>query len=89
MKIDIAHVAKLSKLRFDEQEIQKFETQMQSIVDMVENLPPLDDSGALIDPSNPMVMREDTEVSSFKRDALLKNAPQVQAGCVVVPKIVE
>lgn len=89
MKMDIAHVAKLAKLQFDEQEAQKFEGQMQSIIDMVENLPPLSDSGALIDPENPMIMREDKATDHCKRDELLKNAPQVQAGCVVVPKVVE
>ena len=46
-------------------------------------------SGALIDPDHPMTMRQDEAENTFRRDELLKNAPQVQAGCVVVPRIVE
>ena len=52
-------------------------------------LPALPASGALIDPDHPMTMRQDKAENTFRRDELLKNAPQVQAGCVVVPRIVE
>ena len=62
---------------------------MEKIVDMIQNLPQLDYTGALIDPSNPMILREDTAAQHFKRDALMQNAPQTKAGCVVVPKVVE
>ena len=42
-----------------------------------------------MDPSNPMQLRQDEIRPSLKRDQLLQNAPQTQAGCVVVPKVVE
>lgn len=87
--IDIKHIAKLSKLRITAQEEKKFAEEMEKIVDMIQNLPQLDDTGALIDPSNPMILREDTAAQHFKRDALMQNAPQTKAGCVVVPKVVE
>ncbi len=89
MKVDIRHIAKLSRLQVKEEEIQKFEQEMEQIVSMVENLPQLDDTGALIDVNHPMVMREDVAQHHFKREELLKNAPQIKAGCVVVPKIVD
>ncbi|MDF2567449.1 MAG: gatC [Oscillospiraceae bacterium] len=89
MKIDINHIAKLSRLKFSDDEAKKFENEMQSILDMVENLPPMEDIGALIDPENPMEMRKDEAVNLYKRDELLANAKQTQAGCVVVPKVVE
>ena len=43
-----------------------------------------------LDTENPMTLREDVAVQNkFSRDELLKNAPEVQAGCLVVPKTVE
>lgn len=89
MKIDIRHIAKLSRLHVKDTEADKFEKEMENIVSMVENLPQLDDTGALIDQNNPMILRQDIVENQFKRDELLKNAPQIKAGCVVVPKVVE
>ena len=53
MKIDIKHIAKLSRLKIEDSRLEKFET------------------------------------NKFKREELLSNAPEVQAGCLVVPKTVE
>ena len=39
MKIDIAHIAKLSRLHFEPEQIAKFEKDMESIVAMVDHLP--------------------------------------------------
>ena len=89
MNINIKHLAKLSRLTFTPEEEAKFEKEMASIVDMVEKLPDLDASGALIDPQNPMQMRKDEVVNQPNRTELLQNAPEVQAGCIVVPKVVE
>lgn len=89
MEIDIRHIAKLARLNITDEELPRFEKEMADIVGMVENLPDLPDSGALIDPDHPMTMRQDEAENTFRRDELLKNAPQVQAGCVVVPRIVE
>ena len=90
MKIDIRHIAKLSRLKVNDEEVQKFENQMLDIIDMVEKLPDISvENGALLDPLNPMTLREDTVHHEFRRDDILKNAPQVQAGCIVVPKVVE
>ena len=89
MKIDMKRLAKLSKLSFTPEEEAKFEKEMENIVNMVEKLPDIDASGALIDPENPMEMRHDVAEKKFERDELLKNAPEVQAGCIVVPKVVD
>lgn len=89
MKIDIQHIAKLSRLKIAEGEAAKFEKEMENIVTMIQDLPQMDEQGALIDENNPMVLREDVAETLYRRDDLLKNAPQTQAGCVVVPKIVE
>ncbi len=89
MKIDIPHIAKLSRLRIEPEKMEKFETDMAAIVDMVERLPDVDETLTL-DAENPMRLREDVAVEhKFRREEMLANAPEVQSGCLVVPKTVE
>ena len=89
MNIDIKHIAKLSRLRIEDDKLEEFETQMQNIVNMVENLPDIEDE-LVLDESNPMILREDKAVTDkYTRQELMANAPQVKAGCLVVPKTVE
>lgn len=89
MSIDIKHIAKLSRLRIEEDKLEKFEKDMESIVAMVDKLPDIKDELNL-DSSNPMTLRKDKAVlNKFTRDELIANAPEVQAGCLVVPKTVE
>ncbi len=89
MEIDVKHIAKLARIKITDEELPKFTAELQNILGMVEQLPPMEDNGALIDPSHPMELREDKAESLYRRDELLKNAPQVEAGCVVVPQVVE
>ena len=89
MNIDIKHIAKLARLRIEDDQLDKFESEMQNIVGMVEKLPDIQDEMTL-DPDNPMILRKDVAVQDkFKRQELMQNAPQVKAGCLVVPKTVE
>lgn len=89
MNIDIKHIAKLSRLRIEEDKLDEFETQMQNIVNMVENLPDIEDE-LVLDEKNPMILREDKAVTDkYTRQELMANAPKVKAGCLVVPKTVE
>ena len=89
MQIDIKHVAKLARLRIEDDQLEKFEEQMQDILGMVENLPEISGSEFGVDPSCPMQLRKDEITPSLRRDEVLKNAPEVKAGCGVVPKTVE
>ncbi|MBQ8824159.1 MAG: Asp-tRNA(Asn)/Glu-tRNA(Gln) amidotransferase subunit GatC [Ruminococcus sp.] len=89
MKIDIQHIAKLSCLHLTDEQAEKFEKDMESIVTMVNCLPDVQDELTL-DVENAMRLREDiAEEHKFKREEILSNAPQVQSGCLVVPKTVE
>lgn len=89
MNIDIKHIAKLARLRIEDDQLDKFESEMQNIVVMVEKLPDIQDEMTL-DPDNPMILRKDVAVQDkFTRQELMQNAPQVKAGCLVVPKTVE
>lgn len=89
MNIDIKKIAKLARIYVDDKDAEKFEGQMQEIVNMVENLPDIENE-PLLDPDNPMKLREDKcEEHKFSRQELMQNAPKVKAGCLVVPKTVE
>lgn len=89
MNIDIKHIAKLARLKISDNELSKFEGEMQNIVNMVENLPDIDDE-LVLDEKNPMILRKDKAVTDkYTRQELMANAPQVKAGCLVVPKTVE
>ena len=82
MEIDIRHIAKLARLHIDEEQLPRFQKEMEGIIQMVNGM-------KTPDPANAMVMREDVVQPSFPRDQLLANAPQTEAGCVVVPRTVE
>jgi aspartyl-tRNA(Asn)/glutamyl-tRNA(Gln) amidotransferase subunit C len=89
MSIDIKHIAKLSRLRIEDDKLAKFEKDMESIVAMVDRLPDINEELQL-DPENAMPLRKDEAVpNKFTRDELIANAPEVQSGCLVVPKTVE
>ena len=89
MNIDIKHIAKLARLRIEDDQLDQFESEMENIVGMVEKLPDIQDEMTL-DPDNPMILRKDVAVQDkFTRQELMQNAPQVKAGCLVVPKTVE
>ena len=89
MNIDIKHIAKLARLRIEDDQLDKFESEMENIVGMVEKLPDIQDEMTL-DPDNPMILRKDVAVQDkFTRQELMQNAPQVKAGCLVVTKPVE
>lgn len=90
MSIDVKHLAKLARLRIEDDKLAKFEKDMESIVAMVEQLPEVSDDASGLDPEHPMKLREDVEgKDKLTRNELLANAPKMQAGCVVVPKTVE
>lgn len=88
LKIDIKHVAKLSCLHIDEESIPTLEKQMNEMIEMVENLPELSDRALSPKIENKMDLRKDEIQPSYSRDSMLANAPQKQAGCIVVPKTV-
>ena len=89
MKIDIRHIAKLSKLSIPEEQIGRFEEEMQAILSMVEHLPEIEGAAKAVDTENTMELRADEVIPSASREDMLMNAPQVAAGCIVMPRVVE
>ena len=86
MKIDIQYLAKLASLYVSDEEASRLEVQMARITDMASDLPEFD---AGVFQAEPMCLREDAVVESYDRNELLKNAPQTENGCFVVPKVIE
>lgn len=88
-KADVKRLAKLARLSVSEADAEKYGAQMQDILAMVEKLPQLSSEQSLVDPANAMKFRKDESRPSWSREEILQNAPQTQAGCVVVPKTVD
>ncbi|NLZ46705.1 MAG: Asp-tRNA(Asn)/Glu-tRNA(Gln) amidotransferase subunit GatC [Clostridiales bacterium] len=89
MNIDIRHIAELSRLRINDDELEKFEEDMENIVKMIEKLPNIDEELTL-NTDDPLILREDIAVENrYTRQELMQNAPSVKAGCLVVPKTIE
>ena len=88
MEIDIKKIAKLSRLAIEPEREEKFQKDMQNIIEMVERLPEMETGDLSPKVEDTMTLRKDIVEPSLPRDEVLKNAPQAAAGCVVVPKTV-
>lgn len=91
-KEEIAHVASLAKLKFNDEELAEFTPQMDSIIEMANELGEVDTTGVkpttqIIDVQN--VYREDVVVKSQTREQLLKNVPETKDGFIKVPSILD
>lgn len=88
MEIDIKKIAKLSRLAIEPERVERFQKDMQNIIEMVERLPEMGAGDLSPKVEDAMTLREDEIAPSLPREEVLKNAPQTAAGCVVVPKTV-
>lgn len=89
---DVEYVAKLAKLNLTEDEKEKFVGQLGDIVEFANKISSLDTDG--VNPTNHIsdvknVFREDEVKASYSREEILMNAPEKEAGCLVVPSIVQ
>lgn len=89
MDIDVKHIAKLARLKIEDDEVEQMTKEMQAVVTMVENLPPLESEDSLLEKDNFMILREDIALASSPREEVLQNAPQTADGCFLVPRTVE
>ena len=84
----VLHVAKLSRLRLDESEVERMSAELSTILGHVEKMSELDVEGVeptsrVVDAEN--VLRPDEEAPSLERDTALANAPDPSAGSFRVP----
>lgn len=89
--IDVSYVAKLARLELTDDEVAKFQPQLEAILSHVEALTSLDVSG--IDPTAhpaPVFdrMRDDSPHQSLPVEAVLQNAPDQAQSQIRVPKVV-
>lgn len=88
-EIDIRHLAKLARLHVNDDEIGKLAGEMSDIVHMVEKLPDFENTSLPLRESDKMELRLDEIGPSLPREKVLANVPKTEAGCVVVPRVVE
>ena len=91
-EIDVRYLANLSRLRLTDEEVKKFQKQLQQIVAHVGKISELDLSG--IEPTahaHPVynVFREDEPRPGLDREVVMANAPSTRQGQFKVPQIIE
>ena len=89
---EVKHIAKLARLEFSEQEIDRFTEQLSTILDYVSKLNELETGNVkptshVIDLKN--CFKEDEVKDSLPVDDSLRNAPQREKNFFKVPKIIE
>ena len=89
---EVLHVAKLARLNLSEEETEKLQSDMESIIEFANTLNELDTEGVVPTAhARPMsnAFREDVIKESYDREEMLKNAPESEDGGFAVPKVVE
>ncbi|KAA0258650.1 Asp-tRNA(Asn)/Glu-tRNA(Gln) amidotransferase subunit GatC [Deferribacter autotrophicus] len=91
-KEDVKHIAKLARLKFEEDEVEKFTTELNKILDYIHKLNELDTeevepTSHVLDITN--VFREDEVKDSLTNEEALKNAPDKDYGHFKVPRVIE
>ena len=93
---DIARIANLARLELNPSEGERMLTQINGFFDLVEKIRAIDTTG--IEPlAHPMAtikdvtlrLREDRVSESNNREANQRNAPAVEHGLFLVPKVIE
>lgn len=91
-KEQVQHIATLARLSVDEKEIDDVVAKLSSIVDFVDQLQaaPTDD---VVPMAHPMDMsqrlRADVVTEGNERDRIQQNAPSVQDGLYLVPRVLD
>jgi aspartyl-tRNA(Asn)/glutamyl-tRNA(Gln) amidotransferase subunit C len=91
-KAEVAHIARLARIRLSESEIEALNGELSHILTWMEQLRELDTSD--VPPMTSVAamrlpMREDAITDGDRRDAILGNAPLDAKGFFAVPKVVE
>ncbi len=90
---DVAKIAHLARLSITEQEMPVYVTSLSSIVNFVDELSRAQ-TGDVLPMAHPLDgqhqrLRADEVSESDNREKYQSNAPQVQAGLYVVPRVIE
>jgi len=90
-KDDVKHIAALARLKFSDEELDKFTSQFNDILSYMDTLNEVDTEN--IEPlnhpvDNENVLRKDIPVPGISRDDALKNAPETDGEFFIVPRII-
>ncbi|MEG2436664.1 MAG: Asp-tRNA(Asn)/Glu-tRNA(Gln) amidotransferase subunit GatC [Cetobacterium sp.] len=88
---EVLSVAKLARLEFKEEEIQRFQADLNNILDYIDVLGEIntDNVEPLVQVNDSGVkLREDVIRKSLTAEEAMKNAPASQDGALIVPKVV-
>lgn len=89
---EVEHIAHLARLELTEEEKERYRQQLSAILEYAARLQTLDTSGipptaSVLPPRS--VLRPDEPRAGLSREALLRNAPQVENGQFRVPPVLE
>ena len=90
-KEDVIYVADLARLELDEASIDKFAMQIDLILDYVDTLNKVNTEG--VSPTSHAIsltnaFRNDTERGHLSTERALSNAPEMENGTFVVPRVI-
>ena len=91
-KDTVLGIARLARLNIDDQEVEKYSTELGNILDLVAKMEAVDTSG--VEPmTHPfdatMRLREDKVTQSDQRDKFQAIAPNAENGLYLVPKVID
>jgi len=89
---DVERIAKLARIRVDEVEVAAYQTQLNGIFGLIEEMQSVDTAG--IEPMSHAQdlfqrLRADTVSEPDRRSAFQSIAPQTENGLYLVPKVIE
>ena len=89
---DVQKIAHLARLALTEEDVIQYQHSLSSILSLVDQMQSVDTKG--VDPlSNPLEMtqrlREDVVSAENRREVFFANAPQIEAGLFLVPKVID
>lgn len=88
----VHYVAQLSRIELQPQELEKLSSQLQAVLDFIDQLKEVDISG--VEPTSHIlpvsnIFREDTPSPCLPVSKTLDNAPEKEGNFFVVPKVIE
>lgn len=91
-KDDVLKLARLSKLSLSDEQTEKFRSELEALLDYIDQLQSVDTSG--LQPTNQVtgltnVMREDEIKPAVSQKDLLKNAPVTKDNLIQVRRVIE
>lgn len=91
-KAEVENIAHLARLAISEEDVPEYARELSNILELVEQMNAVDTSG--VEPmAHPLDMaqrlRPDEVTETDQRELFQKNAPSVEAGLYLVPKVIE